>query len=61
MLPESLVPSGSSRPRARHEGEESMSIAITAQRVHIEFSRVQTWSSELRLSQDLTLYLQGGR
>jgi len=38
-----------------------MSIAITAQRVHIEFSRVQTWSSELRLSQDLTLYLQGGR
>lgn len=32
-----------------------------SQRVHIELSRVQTWSSELRLPQDLTIYLQGGR
>ena len=38
-----------------------MSQAITVQQVHIELSRVQTWSSELRLSQDLTLYPRGGR
>lgn len=31
------------------------------QRVHIELSRVQTWSSEPRLPRDLTIYLHGGR
>lgn len=41
--PEPMAPSGPSRPRGMHEGEESMNIAITAQRVHIELSRVQTW------------------
>lgn len=38
-----------------------MSIGITAQRVHIELSRVQTWLREVLLSQGLALNPRGGR
>jgi len=38
-----------------------MSIAITAQRLRIELSRVQTWLRELRLSQDVTLNSRTGK